>query len=60
LEGDKEKERRMVAGADARIDPWAVVIVPLDASLAHVAVVAPRDGYDLTLEAELVYLESVK
>lgn len=60
LEGDKDKERRVVASSNARIDPWTVMIVSLDASLAHIAMVAPRDGYDLALEAELVYFESVK
>jgi len=44
----------MVTCADTAVNPGAVMIVALNASLAHIAVVAPWQGYYLALEAEFV------
>ena len=60
LEGDKDEEGSMVARADARIEPGAVVIVPLHTPAADVAVVAPRHGKYLALIAEFIDLESLQ
>ena len=48
----------MVACANARVDPRAMMIITLNTSLTDVAVIAPRYGNNFALEAELIYFES--
>ena len=60
LAGDEDEEGSMVARADARVEPGAVMVVPLHAPAANVAVVAPRHGKYLALIAELIDLESLQ
>ena len=50
----------MVARPNARIDPWAVMIVPLNAPPTHVAVEAPWDGNDVALKAKLIDFEALQ
>ena len=51
LEADKDQERCVVADADARVDPWAVVIIALDAPTAHITVVASWQLDNFTVKA---------
>ena len=41
----------MVADADARVDPWAVVVIALDTPSAHITVVTPRQLDNFTVKA---------
>lgn len=54
LARDEYKKCGVVAHAYTAIDPWAVVVVALNAFLTHITVIAPRQHHDLALEAELV------
>lgn len=56
---DKDKEVRVVLGADARVKPRTVMVISLDALLAHVAVIAARQGNHSALEAELTSVEAL-
>ena len=60
MEGDKDEERCVVPSPDARVNPGAVMIIPLDAPLADIAVVAARYGDDAALETELVHFEALE
>ena len=60
LAGDEDEEGSMVARADAGVEPGAVMVVPLHALAADVAVVAPRHGKYLALIAEFIDLESLQ
>jgi len=50
----------MVLGADARVQPRAVMVIPLHALLADVAVVTTWQRDNLTLIAQLVDLEALQ
>ena len=58
LKKDEDEEGYVVARANARVNPRTVMIVPLNASLTDVAVVAPWDGNDLALEAKFIHFEA--
>ena len=60
LAGDEDEEGSMVARADAGVEPGAVMVVPLHALAADVAVVASRHGKYLALIAEFIDLESLQ
>ena len=60
LEADENEERRMIANSNARIHPGAVMVIALDTPAAHIAVVAPRQLNNLTVEAQLMLLEVVQ
>ena len=59
LEGYEDKEGSMVARTDARIEPWAMMVVPLHALAADVAVVAPWHRDYLAFVTELIDLKSL-
>jgi len=50
----------MVPSSNAWIEPGTVVIVPFNTAIASVAVVAPRDGDNLTVKAQLVDGKSIQ
>ena len=54
LRRDENQEGPMVLRADARVYPGTVVVEPLHALLAHVAVIAPRQSHNATFKANLV------
>ena len=60
LAGDEDDEGSVVARADAGVEPRAVMVIPLHALAADVAVVAPRHGQYLALIAEFIDLESLQ
>ena len=60
LTGDKDKEPGVVASANASIKPGTVMIIALHTLIAHIAVVASRQGHNLALEAEFVDGKALK
>lgn len=50
----------MISGPDARVHPGTVMVVPLNAPLANIAVVASRYRDNTTLETELVNFEALE
>lgn len=59
LARDEDDEGSVVACADTGVEPGAVMVVSLHALPTDVAVVAPRQRYDLALVAQLVHLKSL-
>lgn len=51
LESNEDHEWSMITSSNARIKPGTVMIVPFNTAIASIAVVAPRDGDHLTVEA---------
>lgn len=43
----------MVVGADAVVDPWAMMIISLDAPVANTAMPGPGGSHDLAFRTEL-------
>lgn len=49
----------MILGPNAGVEPRTVMVVPLDTLLAHVAVIAARQGNHFALKAELTGIEAL-
>ena len=47
----------MVGSADTVIDPWTMVVVPVNASIANVAVATLREANYLTERAQALRVE---
>lgn len=59
-EAKVEEEQVMVADADAVVDPRAMVVIPLDASVANDAVAAAARADDLAFGTEARWIESLE
>ena len=60
LQNHEADEKAVVPPADAGVEPWAVVVEPLDAEVADVAVSAAWQDYHLALRTHLGGLELLK
>ena len=50
----------MISSADAVIDPWAVMIEPLNALITYAAVAWPLSPYDLAVGAQQHWVKVLK
>ena len=50
----------MVSSSDTGVDPWTMVVVPINASIANVAVATLRETNHLTERAQALRVKGLK